>query len=101
MYRELLNSFKADLHLMGRSKRTSDLLLCEQKELSIVANSFFNLHCALFYAISYLHNNRPYDCFERTIKWRSALKPKVNISNWIIFQIIAYVEMSKYSKFNA
>ena len=32
---------------MGRSKRTSDPLLCEQKELSIVANSFFNLHCAL------------------------------------------------------
>ena len=30
-------TLKADLHLMGRSKRTRDPLLCEQKELSIVA----------------------------------------------------------------
>ena len=38
--------FKADLRVMGRFERTSDPLLCEQKELSIVAKSFFILHCA-------------------------------------------------------
>ena len=40
-------TLKANLHLMGRSKQTSDPLLCEQKELSIVPKSFFFLHCAL------------------------------------------------------
>ena len=44
---KIIKTLKADLHLMGRSKRTSDPLLCEQKELSIVAKSFFILHCAL------------------------------------------------------
>ena len=34
--------FKADLRVMGRFERTTDPLLCEQKELSIVAKSFFH-----------------------------------------------------------